>query len=110
MPKLLQDCPEILSGVQFDSDRYYPLSPDLWPVGGHKIHLADEFDTNYFGRGTIRISTGQTIIPALAIKVYVTGAPIWTRTHGTSKVRVKVEFLKDGEESEYTGGWLYFLR
>jgi len=108
METLLQDRPEILQGVNFDSRKFYPLSPDLWPVGGHELITPSDFDVEYFGRGTVRIKTGQSIIPTLAIKIWITGR----RSHWTSgpcrKIRVKVEFLKDGEPSDFTGGWLFF--
>ena len=58
------------------SDRFYPLQPDEWPVGGHHIIPGDAFDVFYFGEGTLRIATGHESIPTLAIKIHVTGREV----------------------------------
>jgi hypothetical protein len=110
MSILLQDSQIDLQRVKIDSDRHYPIQPDLWNVGGHQLITGDSFDVSYFGRGTLRVVTGHETIKTLAIKIYVTGRKeIPTYTTGTNKIRVKIEFLKDGEDSEFSGGYLYLF-
>ena len=83
------------------------IQPDLWPYPTTLI-AADDFDRSYFGSDTIRILTGQDIIPSLDIKVTVTGKTLFKCSCCNQyKARVSVEFLKDGEPSDFTGGWIY---
>lgn len=44
-------------------------------------------------------------IKQLAVNVTITGRT-WQRREGEYWVRVKIEFVGDGEPSEYTSGWM----
>lgn len=88
------------------------LYPDQWPSPGNLI-APDSFDLQYFGGDILRVNTNQPVIPTLPVKVKITGRKAvycWSFTPGktTYKVRVKVEFVKDGEPSTFSGGWLFF--
>ena len=97
--------------LKIDSERHYPASPEFWQGGGHRLVTASDYDIEYFGRGTIRILTSQTVIPTLAIKIHVTGRKeLLIRVYGTTKIKVKFEFLRDGESSEFSKGFVYLFR
>jgi len=88
------------------SDRWCPLAPDGWksPAGSFIVD-GDKFDKEYFGEGTIRIRTGQKVIPTLAIKVRPTGRKLQWKNGW--RIRVQIEYLGDGEPSTFDGGWLW---
>ena len=90
-------------------DGFYPVQPDEWQAGGWKIREADSFDSQYFGFGTLRIDTGHETIPTLPIKIYVTGRTV-QYTRQNPRIRIEVEFLRDGESSVWSGGWLWLAR
>ena len=107
MHKLIQDT-EYFKMLPIDGEgRYYPASPDGWPVGGHRLEVAESWEESYFGAGVIRFQTGIPVIPTLPIRIRVTGRKLHETGSGNYRIRVQFEHIKDGEPSEYQGGWLY---
>lgn len=92
------------------SEKYAWIQPDSWGPGGWSLFEGDAFDKEYFGPDTLRIETGQVIIPSLAVRVTVTGRKV-TRydSKGKAGYRCKIEFIGDGEPSTYTGGTVYLV-
>lgn len=90
---------------QVDNPRRVPLAPDGWNCeAGSHVYSPDNFDLEYFGAGVLRVAMQS--ISTHAIKVYLTGRkPQYKR--GFYRIRVKVEYLGDGEPSVFDGGWLW---
>ena len=89
----------------------YAIQPREWPnMSGADVRPGDANDIAYFGAGTIRIETGHhDTIPTLPIKVkpYGNGHIKWTGS-GNRQMIVRIEFLRDGEESQFSTGIAYF--
>jgi hypothetical protein len=88
------------------SDTFYPIDPDEWPRGGHRMLHPSLDDLQYFGNNVLRIATDLPVIESLAIKVYISGKKI-VYTNGCPRIRIYIEFLKDGEDSEFGSGYLW---
>ena len=86
------------------------IQPDLWPSGGWMIKPSDDFDKKYFGGDVLRVDCGHgDMYPnGLAIKIKITGRT-WQREYrgANYRIRIEIEFLGDGEPSDFSGGWLY---
>lgn len=90
------------------SEKYAWIQPDSWGPGGWSLFDGDAFDKSYFGPDTLRIETGQEIIPSLAVRVTVTGHKVIRYdNNGRAGYRCKIEFIGDGDPSTYTGGVVY---
>jgi hypothetical protein len=57
-----------------------------------------DFAWDVFARGPIK---------EVAVNVYVTGRTVQWKS-GCQLIRVKVEFVGDGEPSTFANGWMYF--
>jgi hypothetical protein len=87
----------------------FGIEPRDWNCGGYRLEPGDATDVHFFGEGTIRIETGQKVIPSLPIKITPRNPQKWTYTRsGCRQMRVRIEFLADGEPSTFTPGIVYF--
>jgi hypothetical protein len=88
----------------------FGIEPRDWPTGGYRCEPGDATDVHFFGEGTIRIETGQKVIPSLPIKITPRNPQRWTysRYSNCRQMRVRIEFLADGEPSTFTPGIVYF--
>jgi hypothetical protein len=82
------------------------VQPDLWPSGGWRLLPGDKFDLEYFGTD-LRIETGKDLIPSLPVKIIITGRKAHWEYNVGYRVRIKIEFCRDSEPSQFSGGWLY---
>lgn len=75
------------------------VRPDGWRFGQRLI--ASAWDVARF-----RLPTGSAgPVESLAVNVVATGRT-WQRREGGYWVRVRVEFVGDGEPSVFAGGWM----
>jgi len=82
------------------------LIPDGWRGQGSKIVDSSEYDKTYFGFDVLRLPSGHYENVSSAVRVRVTSRLV-TVVDGFSKVRCEIEWLKDGEDSEFSHGWLF---
>ena len=73
--------------------------PELWNFGG-RLKPSDWDKASFY----LPTNSGGPI-KELAVNVTVTGHTL-QRRQGDLYVRVKVEFVGDGEPSTFTGGWM----
>lgn len=78
------------------------VKPDLWVIG-ELLMETDDFKDHSFPGCQFRI---RTIYTDLAVNVTVTSRGIRKFQGSWGWVRVKIEFVGDGEPSEFTGGWM----
>jgi hypothetical protein len=78
------------------------IRPDGWSFGGRLISSA--WDKAQFRLPRPAAFSGDPI-QSLAVNVVVTGRTVQLR-EGGYWVRVRIEFVGDGEPSTFTGGWL----
>jgi hypothetical protein len=93
------------------------LAPDGWQNGqwsrvgvnashqGSRLNEGDEAFPGWEG-SEFRVETSQTVIPTLPVNVTVTGRKVHFTRHSGPRVRVQIEWVKDGEENETSRGWL----
>lgn len=87
------------------------IQPDHWQVGGAALFEADEYDKKFFGEDVIRIDTAHTHIASLPVKIKITGKKVVRYDHaGNAGLRCRIEFCKDGEPSEYSGGVVFIKK
>jgi hypothetical protein len=83
------------------------LVPDGWKVG-EKLEEDDGYSDSSFPGCQFRLPVSAPVKMSLAVNLKVTGRTLWfDRTSGRDKIRVRIEFVGDGEESTFHGGWLY---
>lgn len=94
------------SGQQYN---VYGIQPELWQAGGYTVFECDAFDKQYFGGENLcRVKTDRPIIESLAIRIHIRGnARIHYNRYGYNQIACQIEFLKDGEESDFTSGVAY---
>ena len=82
------------------------IMPDGWSETFiySKLVEANEIDRDVLG-ASFRIITGHEAIPTLPVNVNVTGRTA-RRWGGGLRTRIKIEFVKDGEPSEFSNGWI----
>ena len=86
--------------VEVKLDSY--IVPDGWTFGG--IVIASDWDKADFCL-TKSASYAGDPIESLAVNVTITGST-WQRRQGDYWIRVKIEFVGDGEPSVFSGGWM----
>jgi hypothetical protein len=74
------------------------VEPDSWAIGSSLVK--DET-----GMATFRLQSARYADIAYPVNVTVTGRT-YQYKHGSKRVRVKVEFVHDAEESTVHGGWM----
>lgn len=74
------------------------VEPDGWRFGGRLLPETWE-------AASFRLPTGLTTVTSLAVNVKVTGT-MYRYRRGSRWVRVKVEFVGDGEPSRFRGAWM----
>lgn len=75
------------------------IRPDGWRFG-ERLTVSD------WNKAQFRLPTGSSgPIKSLAVNVTITGRT-WQRREGDLWVRVRVEFVGDGEPSVFVGGWM----
>ena len=75
------------------------IRPDGWRFG-ERLTASD------WNMAQFRLPTGSAgPIKSLAVNVTITGRT-WQRREGDLWVRVRVEFVGDGEPSVFVGGWM----
>ena len=84
------------------------VTPDYWPIG-ECLKASDGWKDASFPGCQFRLPCGTHLGYELAVNIKVTGKPHYILSYGGSRCRsrIKIEFVGDGEPSEYTGGWLY---
>ncbi len=91
----------------------YAVQPKEWTSGGYRI-WQEAYDAVWTGReDVIRIETDRPIITSIAIAI----KPIigrdgeikksTNRYTGITEVKIKIEFIRDGEDSEFSTGIAY---
>jgi len=88
--------------------RYIPqegdyVCPDDWTFGENLVE-DNGFSDSEFPGCEFRLPTSTGL--ELAVNVKVTGKDHWSGG-GTFKARCKIEFVGDGDQSTFTGGWIY---
>ena len=97
------------TNTEFKAKPGMTIYPDLWPPSGTEIIDSDEYEKWYFGYEMLRLKTYQEFIPSVAVKITITGRVI-KYTSCDKRLRCRIEFLKDGEPSDFTGGWIVIPR
>ena len=83
------------------------LHPDNWNIG-EIITQADDYSDSSFPGCQYRIPAGLPSIGwELAINLTVSGRKSFPLDFGRYKTRVKIEFVGDGEPSNFSHGWIY---
>jgi len=78
--------------------------PDGWNVGDVLLKGDEPVDASYQG-SQFRVLTRQPVIPSLPVNVELTGRTL-QRRGGLLMIRCQIEFVKDGEPSEFVSGWM----
>jgi hypothetical protein len=78
------------------------IRPDEWSFGSRLVPSA--WDRAQFRLPRPNAFPGDPI-QSLAVNVVVTGRT-WQRREGDYWVRVRIEFVGDGEPSVFVGGWM----
>ena len=78
------------------------IRPDGWNFGGRLI--SSDWDKAQFRLPRPAAFSGDPI-QSLGVNIVVTGRTVQRRECGFW-VRVRIEFVGDGEPSEFTGGWM----
>jgi len=89
---------------------FLALIPDNWNDcgAGYRIEAGDQVDIDFFGVNTLRVHTEQPVIETLPVKIYPYSDKItYTAYFHTPRIRVHIEFMKDGEPSVWHKGYLY---
>ncbi len=84
------------------------LVPDRWGWIGNKLTESDGFKDSSFPGCQFRISATANPEYSLAINLTVTGKPHYGDIYEQRKIRVKIEWVGDGEPSTFSGGWLHY--
>jgi hypothetical protein len=78
------------------------VQPDNWG-GGNKLATCEEWDAADF-----RLDSWNYTDVSFGVNIEITGRTIqWERTWWQRRVRVRIEFVGDGEPSTFSGGWLW---
>jgi len=80
------------------------ICPDLWAVG-MALEKGDSYVDDSFPGCQFRLPSYYTSMK-YPISLTVTGLPTNTQ-FGDFKSRVKIEFIHDGEQSTFMGGWIF---
>ena len=72
--------------------------------------ISQVLESSDWEAAAFRIPTTNGVIRSLAVNVTVTGRTLQRLSGGGLWVRVRVEFVGDGEPSTYAGGWLLIER
>lgn len=78
------------------------LMPDGWRGLGGLLEEGDSQTTSYIG-SAFRVKGTQGSYP---VNVEITGRKVWFRKFSKPAVRVRIEWVEDGEPSTFTSGWL----
>ncbi len=84
------------------------LIPDGWKNGGGLLLEGDRpWDSSYHGCN-FRIETGHAapLCESLPVNLVRSGLDHYDNGPRFKKCRVKIEWVQDGEPSEYSNGWL----
>ena len=83
------------------------LEPDNWNIG-ETITQADNYSDSSFPGCQYRIPAGLPELGwQLAINLNISGRKSHPLDYGRYKTRVAIEFVGDGEPSEFSHGWIY---
>ena len=81
------------------------VQPNHWATG-ELLLPGDGFKDSSFPGAQFRLPSARRRGPTLAVNIKATGR----KSHFTGtgwKVRVRIEFVGDGEPSTFSGGWLH---
>lgn len=90
---------KIVDGFEIEPKAGTLIKCDEW----HHMTRLLECD---WDKADFRIESGRWPYSKIAINITITGRTVQYTGSG-AKVRIKIEFVGDGEPSEYTGGWLF---
>lgn len=80
----------------------YYIVPDAWSWGiGGRLTASDWHEAMY------RLQCNNGLVDSVAANITVTGRTVQYSPSQGARVRIKVEFVGDGEPSTYTAAWLY---
>ena len=81
--------------------------PDKW-IFGEKLETDDGYSDTEFPGCQFRLRSTPRGVPlgSLAVNIKITGRDLQYHWNG-QRLRVKIEFVGDGEPSQFTGGWLF---
>ena len=83
------------------------LQPDNWNIG-ENITEADDYSDSSFPGCQYRIPAGLPELGwQLAINLKISGRKSFSLDYGRYKTRVAIEWVGDGEPSEFSNGWIY---
>lgn len=74
------------------------VRPELWPFGA-RLQPSDWPAASFY------LPTGGSIVKEIAVNVTVTGRTLAMKA-GAFWVRCKIEFVGDGEPSQFSPGWM----
>lgn len=81
------------------------IKPDGWRIG-ERLQSDCGYKDDSFPGCQYRLPADNGNY-SLAVNIKITGRQV--QYHFTKdRIRCKIEFVGDGEESTFTGGWLYF--
>jgi len=94
------------------------VAPDGWQkesVGasaswqGQWLTEGDEpVDADYQG-SDFRLPSGTWVDVSSPVNITVTGRKVHFTNHQGARVRVQIEWVRDGEEIEFSGGWMTLI-
>ena len=98
-------------GIKFMYAKHKPaindyVKADGWSYGTHLQPGDAPVDDSYLGcQFRVELCNTRETIP---INIKVTGMPKYYRPTADYRARIQIEFVKDGEPSDFTGGYIYY--
>lgn len=84
------------------------LVPDGWRGLGGLLQQGDApVDSSYHG-SQFRIETGNYTTPSCPVNLTITGRTMQYGRFSAPAVRVRIEWVHDGEPNDSSSGWLIF--
>ena len=96
------------TGVNTVTDNFtgMTIKPDLWDYANY-LEESDGYSDSSFAGCQYRLPSNCNQTYKLAVNIKVTGRKSHNLYHGRYRTRVRIEFVGDGEPSEFTYGWIY---
>jgi len=81
--------------------------PDGWVsrIGG-VLQPGDAYVDESYQGAPFRLTTGLELIPTLPVSIKITGRTVNWRKFSAPAMRCRIEWIQDGEPSEYSHGWI----
>lgn len=104
-----------MTGILIDTPdgqfEMYALKPAQWP-SGERIFKDPKDEAWTHRTDVLRVETGSSVIPSITVAVTPVlkdGHPVWKycRIGRAKELKVKVEFINDGEPNEFVRGIAY---